>query len=204
MVQRQLVRRGIRDPRVLAAMGAIPREEFLPYEHRVCSYEDGPVQIGYGQTISQPYMTALMAALLELKGVETVLDIGCGSGYHAAVLGLLAARVISIELIPALAHRAEENLRRTGFDKNITVVCGDGSQGWPPGAPYAAISVAAAAPQVPEALIEQLADPGRLLIPVGDRGDQELRVIEVSGGVTRERIATMCRFVPLRGNAGWR
>jgi len=203
MVDRQLRKRGIRDPRVLAAMLAIPREEFVPHDVRVCSYQDEPLQIGYGQTISQPYMIALMAELLELTGAETVLDVGGGSGYHAAVLGRLAARVISIEIIPALARLAEQNLSRTSLGGNITVVCGDGSQGWPAAAPYAAISVAAAAPDIPEPLLAQLADPGRLVVPVGSRHDQELRLIVKSEGVTYERFATFCRFVPLRGDQGF-
>ena len=204
MVERQLRKRGIRDPRVLNAMLTIPREEFVPHECRVCSYQDEPLQIGYGQTISQPYMTALMAELLELTGAETVLDVGGGWGYHAAVLGQLAARVVSIEIIPALARLAEQNLARTSLGGNITVVCGDGSQGWQDAAPYAGISVAAAAPDIPEPLLAQLGDPGRLVIPVGDRLDQELRLIVKSDGVTRERIATFCRFVPLRGDGGFR
>ncbi len=204
MVDRQLRKRGIRDPRVLQAMLAIPREEFVPHESRVCSYQDEPLQIGYGQSISQPYMTAFMAELLELTGTETVLDVGGGSGYHAAVLGQLAARVISIEIIPALARQAEQNLLRTSLGAHITIVCGDGSQGWPAAAPYQGISVAAAAPDIPEPLLAQLGDTGRLVIPVGDRFDQELRVIVKSDGVTHERVATFCRFVPLRGDRGWR
>ena len=204
MLDRQLRKRGICDPRVLDAMLTIPREEFVPHDCRVCSYQDGPLQIGYGQSISQPYMIALMAELLELTGTETVLDVGGGSGYHAAVLGALAARVISIEIIPALARQAEQNLSRTGLGGNITVVCGDGSQGWLGAAPYAGISVAAAAPDIPEPLLAQLGDHGRLVIPVGDRQDQELRVIVKSGGVTHERVAIFCRFVPLRGDGGWR
>jgi protein-L-isoaspartate(D-aspartate) O-methyltransferase len=204
MVDRQLRKRGIRDPRVLAAMLSIPREEFVPHDCRISSHQDEPLQIGHGQTISQPYMIALMAELLELTGTETVLDVGGGSGYHAAVLAQLAARIISIEIIPSLARQAEENLRRTGLGSNVTVIRGDGSQGWPDAAPYAAISVAAAAPEIPEALLAQLGDPGRLVIPVGGPRDQELRVIEKSGGLTHERVATLCRFVPLRGDAGWR
>jgi len=204
MVDRQLRKRGIRDERVLEAMLAIPREEFVPTEMRVCSYADEPVHIGCGQTISQPYMIALMAELLELTGKETVLEIGGGSGYHAAVLGALAARVISIELIPALARQAEQNLHRAGRAANVTVICGDGSQGWPECAPYDGISVAAAAPEVPAPLMAQLNDPGRLVIPVGAYYDQELRVISKAGGEISERVATLCRFVPLRGNRGWR
>jgi protein-L-isoaspartate(D-aspartate) O-methyltransferase len=204
MVDRQLRRRGIHNPRVLRAMLAIPREEFVPYELRISSYQDGPLQIGYGQTISQPYMIALMAELLELTGTETVLDVGGGSGYHAAVLGQLAARVVSIEIIPGLARMAGQNLSRTGLGGNITVVCGDGSLGWPDDAPYAGISVAAAAPDIPEPLLAQLADRGRLAIPVGGPGDQELRVIARSEGAIHERMVTFCRFVPLRGNGGFR
>jgi protein-L-isoaspartate(D-aspartate) O-methyltransferase len=204
MVDRQLRKRGIRDPRVLDAMLTIPREEFVPHDIRVCSYQDAPQQIGYGQSISQPYMIALMAELLELTGTETVLDVGGGCGYHAAVLSRLAARVISIEIIPDLARQAERNLLRTSLGCNITVVCGDGSQGWLDAAPFSGISVAAAAPDIPEPLLAQLGDPGRLVIPVGDRNDQELRVIAKSDGVIRERVATFCRFVPLRGDGGWR
>src|SRR5580698_53973 len=144
MVDRQLRRRGIWDERVLAAMNDIPREEFVPAESRIEAYIDGPIHVGHGQTISQPYMTALMAELLRLTGTETVLEIGAGCGYAAAVLGQLAARVISVELIAPLAQLARENLRRTGRDGNITVVEGDGWLGFPPLAPYRAISVAAA------------------------------------------------------------
>jgi protein-L-isoaspartate(D-aspartate) O-methyltransferase len=204
MVDRQLRKRGIRDGRVLNAMLTIPREEFVPPDYRVCSYEDEPIHIGCGQTISQPYMTALMAELLQLTGTETVLDVGAGSGYHAAVLGALAARVISIEIVPALARQAEQNLARTGLGANITVVQGDGSQGWPEYAPYDAISVAAAAPEIPAPLLDQLKDPGRLVIPVGPMLDQELRLVVKSGGRIDSQVATFCRFVPLRGDQGWR
>jgi protein-L-isoaspartate(D-aspartate) O-methyltransferase len=204
MVERQLRKRGIRDSRVLAAMAAIPREEFLPLELRVASYQDEPVAIGNGQTISQPYMTALMAQELELEGTETVLEVGAGSGYAAAVLGALAARVVAVELLPALVKMAERNLARTECGDNVTVVRGDGSQGYPDCAPYDGISVAAAAPEVPDRLIEQLAEGGRLVIPVGDFVDQELRVIIKKGGKTSTRISTHCRFVPLRGHHGFR
>ena len=203
MVDRQLRRRGIHNPSVLNAMAIVPREEFVPREYRISSYQDEPLPIGYGQSISQPYMIALMAESLELTGVETVLDVGGGCGYHAAVLGLLAARVISVEIIPGLAKLAEQNLARTGFGSNVTMVCGDGSAGWPAAAPYTGISVAAGAPEVPEPLLAQLADPGHLVIPVGGRSDQELLVITKSGGQMREHVATYCRFVPLRGGSGW-
>jgi protein-L-isoaspartate(D-aspartate) O-methyltransferase len=204
MVERQIKARGVHDPRVLQAMLEIPREKFVPEECRNLSYQDDPVSIGCGQTISQPYMTALMAECLELKGDETVLDVGSGSGYHAAVLGALAARVYSIEIIPELAERARRNLKATGRDGNITVVCGDGSLGYADQAPYDAISVAAAAPEVPARLLEQLKDRGRLVIPVGSLWDQELRVISKSAGNTQSRLATYCRFVPLRGGGGWK
>jgi protein-L-isoaspartate(D-aspartate) O-methyltransferase len=203
MVAVQLSRRGIRDPRVLAAMGEIPREEFVPAEARVGAYADNPIHVGYGQTISQPYMTALMAELLQLTGSETVLEIGAGCGYAAAVLAQLAARVVTIELIPALAHLALENLRRTGRGANVTVLAGDGWFGHAALAPYPAISVAAAAREIPPALIEQLGDPGRLAIPVGEGENQELRVLSKRDGRIDSYGATMCRFVPLRGGEGW-
>jgi protein-L-isoaspartate(D-aspartate) O-methyltransferase len=203
MVDVQLRRRGIRDERVLAAMGEIPREEFVPADSRLVAYADNPIHVGYGQTISQPYMTALMAELLALTGGETVLEVGAGCGYAAAVLAKLAARVVTVELIPALAQLARDNLRRTGRDGNIAVVEGDGSFGHPPLAPYPAISVAAAAREIPPSLLGQLADPGRLVIPVGEWDDQELRLLWKREGRMDYRVATLCRFVPLRGGAGW-
>jgi protein-L-isoaspartate(D-aspartate) O-methyltransferase len=204
MVEQQLRRRGIHDGRVLEAMQTIPREEFVPPEYRLSSCQDEPVPIGYGQTLSQPYMTALMAELLELKGTETVLDVGAGSGYAAAVLGALAARVVAIEIIPALAALAEENLARARCGGNVTVVCGDGSRGYPELAPCEAISVAAGAPEVPPALLEQLAEGGRLVIPVGPMTDQELLLIRKREGRIDSHVASYCRFVPLRGEQGWR
>ena len=203
MVDAQLRRRGIRDERVLRAMRQIPREEFVPTEFRVLSYRDEPTPIGYGQTISQPYMTALMAEVLELRGDETVLEVGAGCGYAAAVLGALAAHVISVEIVPGLAARARANLRRTLRDSNVMVVQGDGSLGYPEAAPYDAISVAAGAPEVPAPLLDQLADPGRLAIPVGNRDDQQLRVVWKIQGRVDYRVAANCRFVPLRGDEGW-
>ncbi|HUB78320.1 MAG TPA: protein-L-isoaspartate(D-aspartate) O-methyltransferase [Bryobacteraceae bacterium] len=199
MVEAQLRRRGIRDRRLLDAMNEIPREEFVPPESRVGAYLDGPIHIGHGQTISQPYMTALMAEVLQLTGNETVLEVGAGCGYAAAVLGNLAARVVAVELIPQLAQMARENLRRTGRDGNITVIDGDGWFGHPPLAPYRAISVAAAAPEIPVALLEQLDDPGCLVIPVDISEDQELRVVRKRGARIDYEVATFCRFVPLRG-----
>jgi protein-L-isoaspartate(D-aspartate) O-methyltransferase len=203
MIGKQLEERGIHDGRVLEAMRRIPREEFLPAKMRVEAYIDAPVAIGFGQTMTQPYMTALMAQLLELAGGEKVLDVGTGSGYHAAVLGALARRVISIERIPELAELARENLRRAGLDGNITVICGDGSMGFPEEAPFDAISVAAASPWTPPALVRQLNEPGNLVIPVGDRHDQELCVIRKDVGKISKRFASGCRFVPLVGREGW-
>jgi protein-L-isoaspartate(D-aspartate) O-methyltransferase len=198
MVERQLRARGIRDPRVLAAMAEIPRELFVPEDQRHRAYDDEPVPIGYGQTISQPYMVALMTQALELKGDERVLEVGAGSGYHAAVLGALAREVIAVELIPELAARAQQNLEAAGRAHNVRVICADGSLGYPELAPYDAISVAAAAPEIPWPLIEQLADPGRMVIPVGSGWDQELRLIWKRDGRLTQRIVTFCRFVPLR------
>jgi protein-L-isoaspartate(D-aspartate) O-methyltransferase len=198
MVARQLRARGICDQGVIEAMLTIPREEFLPEFNRDGAYSDEPQGIGYGQTMSQPYMTALMAQCLELAGTETVLEVGAGCGYHAAVLGALAARVITIELIPELAAMARDNLERTGRLGNITVIAGDGSLGYPPEAPYDAISVAAAAGDVPRALLEQLKDPGRIVIPVGPESEQALRVGRKADGTTAWQVAAYCRFVPLR------
>jgi len=203
MLEKQLRRRGIHDARVLEAMGRIPREEFIPFESRVLAYADDPVPIGFGQTISQPYMTALMAELLELTGTESVLEVGAGCGYAAAVLGKLAARVMAVEIVPGLARTAEANLKRTGTGANVEVRTGDGSVGCAEWAPYDAISVAAAAPEIPLKLLGELRDPGRLVIPVGARSDQELRVVTKRNGRIDYRVATMCRFVPLRGGEGW-
>jgi protein-L-isoaspartate(D-aspartate) O-methyltransferase len=203
MVETQLRRRGIRDERVLAALAEIPRERFVPPEERVATYGDAPVPIGGGQTISQPFMTALMAQLLRLEGWENVLEIGAGSGYAAAVLGALAARVTAMEIVPALAEMARENLCAAGRSANVAVILGDGSLGYPGAAPYDAISVAAAAREIPPALIEQLKDPGRLVIPVGEGENQELRLVEKRAGAVEDRVATYCRFVPLRGEGGW-
>jgi protein-L-isoaspartate(D-aspartate) O-methyltransferase len=199
MVDAQLRRRGIRDERVLAAMLEIPREQFVPVETRVSAYQDGPIPIGYGQTISQPYMTALMAESLELTGAETVLEVGAGSGYAAAVLGQLAARVVAIEIVGNLAAMARENLRLTGYGRNVTTIHGDGSLGYPECGPYDAISVAAGAAEIPAALLDQLNGPGRLVMPVGLWDDQELRVVTKRDGKLDSRVATLCRFVPLVG-----
>lgn len=175
----------------------------MPAELRMMSYRDDPAPLGYGQTISQPYMVALMAQELKLTGTEAVLEVGAGSGYAAAVLGVLARVVVSIDIVPAMAQLARENLRRTGRDVNVMVLEGDGSLGYPDLAPFDAISVAAGAPDLPSTLLAQLKDPGRLVIPVGKLDDQELRVVRKAGGRTESRVSTLCRFVPLRGGEGW-
>jgi protein-L-isoaspartate(D-aspartate) O-methyltransferase len=204
MVRVQLEGRGIRDARVLAVMGALPRELFVAEDDAACAYSDCPVGIGYGQTISQPYMTALMCQKLELRGHEIVLDVGTGSGYHAAVLASLARIVYSIEVIPELVDQARRNLDAAGLGGRVKLIRGDGSKGYAEAAPYDAISVAAAAPDVPPSLLEQLADPGRLVIPVGSREEQDLRVVRKCSGKIDWRVATMCRFVPLVGDEGWK
>lgn len=203
MVETQLAARGIRDLRVLDAMAEIPREFFVSLDQAEDAYVDGALNIGSGQTISQPYMVALMAELLELRGEEIVLEVGTGSGYHAAVLAALARRVYSIEVVPELAAQARRNLDAAGYGANVIIVCGDGSKGYPEAMPYDAISVAAAAPEVPHALLQQLADPGRLVIPVGSREDQDLRLVVKNGGQLHSHTATLCRFVPLLGEQGW-
>lgn len=204
MVRVQLEGRGIRDGRVLAAMGSLPRELFVAEDDAAYAYADCPVGIGYGQTISQPYMTALMCQELQLRGDETVLDVGTGSGYHAAVLASLARVVYSIEVIPELVEQARRNLAAAGLSERVSLICGDGSKGYAEAMPYDGISVAAAAPDVPHSLLEQLADPGRLVIPVGSREDQDLRIVRKLGGKIDWRVATMCRFVPLVGEEGWK
>ncbi len=204
MVETQLRARGITDKRVLAAVRSIRREEFVPEEARDRAYGDEPIPIGFGQTISQPWITAYMAQTLALTGGENILDVGAGSGYHAALLGRLAGKVTSIEIIPELVEYARENLARTGLDQNVTVIRGDGGAGAPDGAPFDAISVAAGAPEVPAHLLDQLKDSGRLVIPVGPLEDQELRLIVKQNGKVESRVVGLCRFVPLRGQHGWR
>jgi protein-L-isoaspartate(D-aspartate) O-methyltransferase len=184
-------------------MLTIPREEFVPGNQRDQAYSDQPLQIGHGQTISQPYITALMAELLELRGSERVLDVGTGSGYHAALLGALAREVISMERVPELAAIAIANLRRLNLDANIVVICGDGSLGAPEHSPFDAISVAAASPDVPPSLVAQLADPGILVIPAGTRSDQELLRVRKESGKLTTRTVSGCRFVPLVGREGF-
>jgi protein-L-isoaspartate(D-aspartate) O-methyltransferase len=202
MVQAQLRARGIADERVLAAMTRVPRERFLPIALQHRAYDDGALPIGYGQTMSQPYMVARACELARLAGHERVLDVGAGSGYQAAVLGALARHVVSIERIEALAEHAKRALTEAGID-NVDVVVGDGSKGYARLAPYEAILVAAGAPVVPPDLVDQLAIGGRLVIPVGRREMQKLLVLtKTTDGLTREE-HDACVYVPLVGASGW-
>jgi len=202
MVELQIVARGVRDERVLAAMRAIPRHLFVPPNQRAHAYEDRPLHIGSDQTISQPYMAAHMTQMLELHGPETVLEIGTGSGYQTAVLSLLARRIYSIERHKDLADGARTRLERLGYG-NVTVICGDGSQGHSPCAPYDAILVTAAAPEVPDSLLDQLAEGGRIVCPVGGTEVQKLMIYYRSGDAITTQGTIDCVFVPLVGKAGW-
>lgn len=199
MVAGQIAARGIRDPRVLAAMSDVPRHLFVPPDVAGQAYEDYPLAIGNGQTISQPYIVALMTERLALKGGEKVLEVGTGSGYQAAVLARTAGRVLSIEIDAALAERAARTLERLGFG-NVRVRAGDGFFGWPEEAPFDAIVVTAAAPEVPPALFAQLAEGGRLVIPLGDpRTYQRLTVVTKRNGKARTEQVLDVRFVPMTG-----
>ena len=202
MVARQIRHRGIASERVLQAMETVPRHLFVPAEYVYAAYSDEPLPIGDGQTISQPFMVAAMAEALLLQGHERVLEVGAGSGYQAAVLSLLAREVIAVESQPALAISARERLARLGLN-NIRVELGDGSLGWPAAAPYHAILVTAAAPAIPPPLIEQLAEGGRLVIPVGRSEQQELVRVTRSAGQNSLEPLYACRFVPLVGRYGW-
>jgi protein-L-isoaspartate(D-aspartate) O-methyltransferase len=202
MVDEQLRGRDIADERVLAAMDRVPRELFLPQELRRRAYDDAALPIGGGQTISQPYMVARICGELALNGTEHVLDVGTGSGYQAAVLAELAGEVDTIERIPELAEQARENLVAAGYER-VNVHVGDGSRGLPERAPFDAIAVAAAAPNVPQALYGQLHDRGRLVVPVGRRGMQRLEVVVRSPEGPAILRSIPCRFVPLVGEEGF-
>jgi protein-L-isoaspartate(D-aspartate) O-methyltransferase len=203
MVERQLRRRGIRDERVLQAMARVPRELFVPEELRDRAYDDAALPIGAGQTISQPFMVAVIAQELGLRGRERVLDVGTGSGYQAAVLAELAAEVHSVERIPELAERARAALAATGYEERVTVHVGDGTRGLRERAPFAAIAVAAAAPEPPPSLYEQLEPGGRLVVPVGERYEQRLDVVVRSPEGAAVLHTVPCRFVPLVGEEGF-
>jgi protein-L-isoaspartate(D-aspartate) O-methyltransferase len=196
MVEFQLRNRGIRDERVLDAMARVPRHEFAPERFRGQAYEDHPLPIDEEQTISQPFIVATMLQALALKPTDRVLEVGTGSGYVTALLSELAAEVISIERHAALAAAARQLLSRLGYGKPI-VITGDGSQGYPAVAPYNAILVSAAASKIPPALLEQLADGGRMMIPVGSEDSQQLQLIHMQNGQSQLELRELCRFVPL-------
>jgi len=203
MVEDQVIARGVKDIRVIDAMLKVPRHKFVEEAFENKAYQDAPLPIGEKQTISQPYMVAVMSEALALKGPETILEVGTGSGYQAAILALLADRVFSLERIPSLARRARKVLDECGFSK-INIRLADGTLGWQDMAPFDAILVTAGAPQVPQDYLDQLAVGGRLVIPVGDRNSQVLKRITRSGEQEyQEEQLLGCRFVPLIGNHGW-
>jgi protein-L-isoaspartate(D-aspartate) O-methyltransferase len=203
MVDTQIRKRHVADSRVLECLERVPRHEFVPDEFRGRAYEDAPLPIGEGQTISQPYIVAAMTAALCLQGNERVLEIGTGFGYQAAVLACLAREVFSVEFRTALATEAAGRLSRLGYT-NVHVHCGDGTLGLSEFAPYDAILVAAAAPSVPAPLLTQLADGGRIVVPVGGVENQDLQLIERSGDTFHTTMLEPCRFVPLLGAHGWK
>ncbi|HET9299995.1 MAG TPA: protein-L-isoaspartate(D-aspartate) O-methyltransferase [Candidatus Polarisedimenticolaceae bacterium] len=200
MVRSQIEGRGIRDPLVLAAMRRVPRARFVPDADRAFAYSDGPLSIGFGQTISQPYIVALMTELLRPHPLMRVLEIGTGSGYQTAVLADCVAEVFTVEIVPELSERAKGVLRELGHT-NVRLRVGDGSLGWPEHAPYEGILAAAAAAAVPRALLDQLAVGGRLILPVGGGEDQRLlRIVRTKDGFLEDTVAPV-RFVPMTGRA---
>ena len=202
MIESQIRKRGVSSPRVLEAMASVRRHEFVPLEFRNDAYADKPLPIGEGQTISQPYMVAAMTDALELTGTERVLEIGTGSGYQAAVLSVLVSQVLTVESHTSLALAAQERLTNLGYT-NVHVHNGDGSAGFPDAAPYDAILVTAGAPGIPQIFASQLREGGRLVIPVGDRDNQELVRAQVENGQLKSRVLFHCKFVPLLGRYGW-
>lgn len=206
MIETQIERRGVRDARVLGAMRSVPRHVFVPADLQLQAYEDAPLPIGGGQTISQPYMVAAMTAALRLSGTERVLEVGGGCGYQAAVLGALARQVLTVEYRVDLAAATSARLAEMHYE-NIHVHCGDGTLGLPEMAPFDAILVAAGAPAVPPPLLAQLAEGGRMVIPVGTLESQELQLIERIGRSPdnfQTTVLDTCRFVPLIGAHGWK
>ncbi|MBU1199604.1 MAG: protein-L-isoaspartate(D-aspartate) O-methyltransferase [Nanoarchaeota archaeon] len=199
MVEHQIKDRGISNPKLLKVMKQVPRHEFVPHGMRASAYDDSPLPIGCRQTISQPYMVALMTDILGLKGDEKVLEIGAGSGYQAAILSKLAKKVYTIERMKELAGRTKELLRKLGYE-NIKVIHGDGTKGYEKQAPYDAIIITAASENVPPGLLEQLADNGRLAVPIGPRYHQELIRITKKGNKLKEEYFGGCIFVPLIGD----
>jgi len=196
MVEQQLRRRGIGDSRVLAAMGEVPREAFVSEAQKLNAYADSALPLSRGQTISQPLMVAMSVEALRLEGHETVLEVGAGSGYQAAILSKLAKKVYAIEIIPELVQNARDVLDALGID-NVEIICADGRKGWPEGAPYDGIVVAAAAEEVPSALIDQLREGGRLVIPVGSKWGQSLQTSRKRGDKLETEELCRCVFVPL-------
>ena len=201
MVLQQIERRGICDRRVLQAMREVPRHEFVPAAVRARAYDDHPLPIGFGQTISQPYIVAFMLEQLLLRATDRVLELGTGSGYQAAVLSKLVAQVFSIEIVDELIHRAIADFQRLGY-ANIVTRSGDGYEGWPEFAPFDAITVAAAPDHIPQPLFDQLREGGRMVIPVGDTFSQDLMFIEKRSGVMRKQVMCPVRFVPFTRKAG--
>ena len=202
MVEAQLRARGIRDERVLAAMSRVPRQEFVPAEYRDQAYEDHPIPIGEGQTVSQPYIVAIMLQALALDPSDSVLEIGTGSGYQTALLAELTRQVYSVERHASLARQAGAALIRLSYS-NVRVLLGDGSNGLPEYAPFDAIVVSAAAPQIPSPLLEQLDDGGRMVIPIGPAQAQELQLVCMKAGQATVTNLEGCRFVPLIGSKGY-
>lgn len=202
MVEEQLVNRGIKDARVLAAMSLIPRHFFVQESFCHKAYNDHPLPIGGSQTISQPYIVAAMTEALQLKGQERVLEIGTGSGYQTAILAEMAEKVFTIERIRTIAKTAKEKLDQLGYT-NINFKVFDGTYGWRDQSPFDAILISASGPDIPKPLIEQLKDGGRIVAPVGDQGDQTLLVLTKVGSQTRTRKIIGCSFVPLIGKYGW-
>lgn len=202
MVATQLEARGITDRRVLDAMRTVPRHEFVPASIRDIAYTDQALAIGHGQTISQPYIVALMCQLLEVESHHRVFEVGAGSGYQAALLGQIAAEVYSVDLVPELVDAAARLVERLGYE-NVHIIAGDGTLGLPEKAPFDRIIVAAAAPDIPPPLIDQLAPGGRLIAPVGDRFLQRLVVLTRTAEGVQSRNSIGCVFVPLLGRHGW-
>lgn len=203
MVDTQLIPRGIKDKKVLSAMRKVPRHLFVDEHMQHKAYDDMALPIGEDQTISQPYMVAVMTELLELTGEEKVLEIGTGSGYQAAILAEISKEVFSIERKPLLAKNAIEKLKGLGYD-NVQIKVGDGTLGWPEHAPFERAIVTAGAPQIPMPIIEQIADGGIIVVPVGDRFSQTLIVARKNKGILSEESHTPCMFVPLIGEYGWK
>lgn len=202
MIRRQLVARGISDPLVLAAIEEVPRHSFVDESLRDEAYDDNPLPIGEGQTISQPYMVAIMTELLEMKGEGKVLEIGTGSGYQAAILSRIASWVYTVERIRPLSVKAQRMIKSHGYE-NLSFLVADGTGGWPENAPYEGIMVTAGAPGIPDVLVDQLCEGGRLVIPVGDRFSQTLKRVIKTGTGRKVEDHTGCRFVDLIGRHGW-